>query len=101
MMNILSEEHLQHHLIGFLWQVGQEQDLVGRLFRYSSSTSSRVAISRSTSKASCRSSSNLLALLLLLLLWLSFRLGLLGPLLECSLHFSNDVRICFGILDPL
>jgi len=30
---ILVEEHGQHHLVGLLGQVGQEEDLVGRLLR--------------------------------------------------------------------
>ena len=32
-MNVLVEQHGQHHLRGFLWQVGQEQNLIGWLFR--------------------------------------------------------------------
>lgn len=28
----LVEEHAQHHLVRFIWKVGQEENLVGRLF---------------------------------------------------------------------
>lgn len=30
-LNSLVEQHGQHHLVGLLWQVGQEQDVVGRV----------------------------------------------------------------------
>ena len=65
----LVEKHAEHHLIGLLWQVGEEEDLVGRSIVHPALTSS----------PSPRHSSPGLRLLGFLL---SFTWGLLGSLLE-------------------
>ena len=84
----LVEQHAQHHLIGLLWQVGQEQNLVGRSVIHALHR-------RRASNRSAHGGNSALALLTLL----AVNNGPLGPLCKGTLDLGNEVGVSLAVRD--
>ena len=94
MSSDLIEEHLQHHLVGLLRQVGQEQDLVGRgLDHGTADGTGRGHGDGPRWRRDGRNAALHDALLLLLLGVAGAASQPLRPLLEGALQLGDDVRV--------